>query len=280
MKIDCNVTEKTIETSYQEYIKTHGTDSARFEKMEIKFNENNALWRLWILALSYQAMSEKASQTIFKKIPKNGLAFNPMRVWEMAKECDCPFLSDANKVHFCNFDMFGRCSKLQLIKKCPIPKIRVEIRRLPRISKAIVSSALYLQNYAFDFEKLYKSLQKRPVSDRTQKILDRFTAIGGEKVAHMYLRWVSNSIEKNWELDTKRFLAIDVNIRRVTKNMGLCNSPNTNVIRAHLHELMETLKMDAPKSPEKLEIALLHVGQKYCDEQNRKVCKQENCPFY
>jgi len=281
MKIDCNVLKGPVEAAFNEYIQKRGTDQERFKRMKINFNEKDALWRLWILALMYQAMSEKASEKAFTKIQEHDLTFNPSGIFEKSKKCDCPFLSGANKVHFCDLTKSMGCSERQFFKDCPVQIIRDEICRLSRISRAIVSSAIYLRYYDFSFEKLYASLREQSIDDRTQRILDMCTVMGGEKVSHMYLRWVSNSVPiGNWKLDTKKFLAIDVNIRRVAENIGLCKkSQNTNVIRAHVRELLDTLNMNAPKDPEKMEIALLHVGQKYC-KKRRNECDQAKCPFY
>lgn len=285
MKTECNVSKETIEKAYKEYINKRGTDITRFKEMEIDFHrlshkEKDALWQLWILTLSYQAMREKASERIFRDIPKGGLVFDPLRILELTKECGCPLLFEANKVHFCDFQKSKGCSKRQFLEKCPIPKIRNEIRRLTRISKAIVSSVIYLQNYNFNFDRLYLSFEKEPIDKRTQNMLDALTIMSGEKTAHMFLGWVTNPMilenEKSlWELNNKRFLAIDVNIKRVAKNVGLCNYPNSNVIRAHLYELQRKLNVDNPK---KTEIAFLHVGQGYCNK--RQAYDRLKCPFY
>jgi len=280
MKTDCNVSKKTIEKAYDEYIMNYGTDLERFTDVGIKFEEKDALWRLWILALMYQGMSEEASETIFKEIPEDSLTFNPSTIWQKAEECGCPLLLEANKVRFCDFSLSTGCSESQFFNDCPIPIIRAEIRRFSRISKAIVSSAIYLRDYDFDFEKLYASLQQLPINERTQKILNVCQMIGDEKIAHMYLRWLSNSVPNNWELDAKRFLAIDVNITKVAKNIGLCKSSNTSVTRAYMQELLKELGMNDPKDTEKIEIALLHIGQEYCSRQRRIGCTQKRCLFY
>ncbi len=112
--------------------------------------------------------------------------------------------------------------------------------------------------------------------------LDIFMIMAGEKIAHLYLGWVANPdlLKRNWKLDARRFLAVDTNIKQVAKSAGLCHSPNTSVIRAHLNELLDAKGMHELYDSKKLEIALLYVGQEYCKGQERKHCRQSDCPFY
>jgi len=130
--------------------------------------------------------------------------------------------------------------------------------------------------------KLYESLHCVTTGERTEKILDIFMMLAGEKISHLYLGWVSNPdlVKDYWDLDSERFLAIDVNIKRVSHNIGLCAWSNTSVIRAHLHQLLDELGMDDSKDAKKLEMAFLYVGQQYCKESNQTQCKQTECPFY
>jgi hypothetical protein len=282
MKVDCDVRKETIEAAFNEYVKTYGTDSDRFRKMGIDFGKERAIWRLWILALMYQGMSEEASETSYLNIPREGLTFDPEEISAKAEKCGCPFLLSANKVHFCDFITSQRCSRQAFVKDCPVPLIREEIRRFPRISRGIVSSAIYLRDYEFSFENLCASIQVISVDIRTDRMLNVLTMIGGsEKISHMFLRWISNSLPSgNWGLDARKFLAVDQNLKKVTRTIGLCRSPNSSIVRAHLQELLSVLGMNDPKDPEKLEIALLHVGQEHCDKGREEACQNEACPFY
>lgn len=119
----------------------------------------------------YQATREKESEKVFQNTPRDGLTLNPLRISEMTKKCGCPFLLEANVVHFCDLSIYEKsCSQRQYLENCPIWLICTEeIHRLPRISKAIVSSAIFLKDYDFDFEKLDASLQEPDISRKTEK---------------------------------------------------------------------------------------------------------------
>jgi hypothetical protein len=279
IKMDCNVSRATVENAFGNYNKEIQTDVVRIAGIDLTVQ--NGLWKLWILALMYQAMHEETSEKIFHGIPGGGLTFNPSLISRKALDCGCKFLQTANKVHFCDFKS-GSCSQDQFIGCCPLPEINEEIHRLPRISKEVLASAIFLRHHDFEFRKLYESLHCVTTSERTEKILEIFMILAGEKISHLYLGWVANPdlVRDYWDLDSERLLAIDVNIKRVSHNIGLCAWSNTSVIRAHLHQLLDELGMDNSKDAKKLEMAFLYVGQQYCKGNRQTQCKQTECPFY
>jgi hypothetical protein len=71
MKIDCNVPKANIEKAYENYNKEIQTDLMRISGIDP--TERNSLWKLWILAIMYQAMREETSEKTFRGIPRNGL---------------------------------------------------------------------------------------------------------------------------------------------------------------------------------------------------------------
>lgn len=276
LRKECSVSKEAVEMAYEKY---RPWEKGRFEKrVRINTRDKDGLWKLWVLALFYQATNEKASETLFGTLQEDTLTFNPARISTLAKECGCPLLTDEKRVQSCDFKKTQRrCSHPSFLGECPVPRTCDETRRFARIAKQIVTSALYLRSYDFSFEKFYASQLNLPMEQRTQVILDKLMTVAGEKIAHLFLGWLSDPllIYGDWNLNHKRFLAINGNIKRVVERTGLCKSKNTSVIRAALNELQEKIGLENPKV---LELALLYVGQNYCLKNEEKL-KCNRCPL-
>jgi hypothetical protein len=255
--------------------------------VKIDIKNENSLWQLGILALLYEATSEKKAETNFERIRNKELLVNPKEIWNLAKDCKCPFLLESNRVTFCDYSKNdGKCPEPYYSKSfqdCPVPRVTHLINRMATISKSIVSFAILLKEFNFNFDDLYNIVQKMPKNKRTQKILDLFTMVLGEKTAHLFLGWVSNPIYNGvfgidkpwWNLNYNTFLAINSHITQVADRIELCRSKNTSVIRANLRELQEKTGLQNSKV---LELALLNVGQKYCTKDKKKQ-KCDSCHF-
>ena len=278
----CNISKRTIENAYRMYDEKYGaTDRERVSRLGIDIKEKNELWKLWVLALFYQVISEERSEKAFNKLPEETILFKPQLIAKITLGCNCPPLRNEHTVHFCRFQHskgLKSCVQNLFYQKCPFPIISYSrgFKHLgkPRILRGLISSAIFLKQHDFDFQEYYNSLADLDLNKRTNTTLDTFMVTSGsEKISHMFLAWLSNPIEYNiWDLDYERFLAIDRNIIRVARNIGLCNTGNVTIIRAHLHKLMDNMKVN----PRVLELALLNVGQSYCKE-GEKLCS--GCPF-
>jgi len=279
----CNVSKESIENAYEMYNEKYErrTDKERFSKLKINVKEKNGLWRLWVLALFYQVVSEEASERAFINLPKDSMVFEPRKIVEITLDCGCSYLRNEHRVHFCTFQQLkglSSCKQNLFYQKCPFHKLSnlSDFRHFgkPRILRGLISTAIFLKKYDFDFQKYYDSLISLNSSEMTSTMLDTFTIISGsEKISHMFLAWLSNPEHYDiWKLDYKRLLAIDRNIIRVARNVGLCNTNNVNTIRAHLFKLVENIKVN----PKVLELALLNIGQSYCKEE-AQLCNE--CPW-
>jgi hypothetical protein len=273
---ECLVSKEGVQTAYEEYQRTR--EKGRLDRVGLNIGEDG-LWKLWVLALSYQAAKEGTSENLFRALSARDdpLVFNPARIGELAKECGCSLLIEEKTFQFCDFKKNqGSCSYSDFLAGCPVRKVCEETHRFARMAKQIVASALYLRSYDFRFDRLCASRLNLSIDDRTQAMLDTLTILAGEKIAHLFLGWVSNPFLNygNWDLNYKRFLAINGNIKRVVAKIGLCNSKNTSVIRARLNELQEEMSLN----PKVLELALLRVGQEYCPKRGDLKC--ERCPLH
>ncbi|MCP8307990.1 MAG: hypothetical protein H3Z54_04775 [archaeon] len=265
-KLSHEFAKEEIERAFAEYDK-HGQETRRFTRLNIDLLVRPSdTWQLWLLAIAYQGKKEIKCEESFLSLKKNNLCRNPSKILLLAQACGCPLLSNYQSVHFCNYlkKYPDKCKYENYISKCPIRSIvKEEIKdRYAKIAFPVVSSAIFLRDYDFDIRKYYQTLEKSSCEDRTHDMLATFTILAhSDKLAHLFLGWLSNPRypwSHDWQLDYRKFIAVDTNIKKILKSRYLCHSDRNEVARACLYQLERRFKLN----PKVIELGLLHMGQK------------------